>query len=171
MTCSLFHGHNIRVMGELLIVKDMVGSVSRWAGWEVPQERKGGSGQIWEGTLPKTHGVIRGEGLMGPLQRLILTSRVLFYLQLPIVPSEKEAKKRKSAYKEGPRLVVAPQDQHLSPHPAICVWCPLPHRFFWCCPRHGHPPGEISGCLKRGVGRQGQALQFISGSHTLGLRN
>lgn len=97
-----------------------------------------------------------GEDLMGPPLGLVLTSRVFFYCQLPIAPSEKEAEKRRNAYasKEVPRVAVALWEQHLAPQPAACAWCPLLHGVCCCCPRHGHSPRETSGCLRSGVGRQ-----------------
>ena len=150
-------------------MNDSVGSASRCleicrAAGQAGKERQGGFGQRAEGLLPKRHMGSYGEDLTGSPLGLVLTSRVLFYCQLPVAPYKKKAEKR-SAYtsKEGPRMVVAPQEQHLAPRPAARAWCPLPHGVCCCCPRCRHPPGETSGCPRRGGGEgNDRFLQLIS---------
>ena len=146
-------------------MNDSVGSASRcleiWrAAGQAGKERQGGFGQRAEGLLPKRLMGSYGEDLMGSPLGLVLTSSVLFYCQLPIAPYKKKAEKRRSAYtsKEGPRMVVTPQEQHLAPRPAARAWCPLPHGVSCCCPRCRHPRGETFGCPRRWVGRQRQVF-------------
>ena len=170
MTCSLFHWHEKTSWGCRVSYSLRMAWLALFPDVQKFREQQGRLGSTLargrvapstEGKDPCPRGVeLKERSSWEHWWGWSFTSRVLFYCPLHIAPSKKEAEKRSSAYtsKEGPRAVVAPQEQHLAPHPVARTWCPLPHGVCCCCPRHRHSPRQMSGYSWRGVGRQWQVF-------------